>query len=100
MHEILATDFAASDDPISPAGLRSKDLLASAVSRQNTAFGDQTKYDTAIAGAATLTYSICANHPFHNGNKRTALVSLLCHLDANEKTFDDDVSQEQLYERC
>ena len=26
---------------------------------------------------------LCCDHPFHNGNKRTALVALLVHLDQN-----------------
>jgi death-on-curing protein len=31
-----------------------------------------------------LFYGICANHPFHNGNKRTAFVTTLVHLNRNE----------------
>lgn len=83
IHERLAVDFASGSDPISPSGIRSDDLLASAVGRQHTANGSTVKYDSAQAGAAALAYGVCCNHPFHNGNKRTALVAMLVHLDRN-----------------
>lgn len=35
VHSRLVVDFAESDDPIAPPGVRSEDLLASAVSRQH-----------------------------------------------------------------
>lgn len=97
IHEALCKDFAVADDPISPPGLRSRDLLESAVSRQLTWFAGRMKYDTVPANAASLTYGICCNHPFHNGNKRTALVSMLCHMDKNDLTFNEDVSHSDLY---
>lgn len=98
IHEVLAADFEKADDPISPAGIKSEHLLESAISRQDTGFNGQRKYNTPIANAASLTYGICLNHPFHNGNKRTALVSLLCHLDKNDLTIDESISHEELYD--
>lgn len=98
IHEVLAADFAAAADPISPSGLKSPNLLESAVSRQFTGYDGRLKYDTAPANAASLTYGVCCNHPFHNGNKRTALVSMLCHLDRNDLTFDQDVTHAELYD--
>jgi len=87
IHEILVRDFATSRDPISPPGVRDLGLLESAVSRQHVSFGGQQKYRTPVESAATLTFGICNNHPFHNGNKRTALVALLAHLDKNSLTL-------------
>lgn len=58
-------------------------LLESAVSRQLTGFDGILKYPGAIENAATLLFGICNDHPFHNGNKRTALVATLAHLDCN-----------------
>lgn len=98
IHEILTADFELADDPISPAGLKSEHLLESAISRQHTGFGGRLKYDTPILSAAALTYGICANHPFHNGNKRTSLVAMLCHLDKNDLTFHESVSHGELYD--
>ncbi|POR49413.1 death-on-curing protein [Paraburkholderia eburnea] len=98
IHDILAIDMADSGDAISPAGVKNEVLLHSAVGRQTTGFGDRFKYDTVESNAATLCYGICCNHPFHNGNKRTALVSMLSHLDKNDRTFDSSVTQDDLYE--
>ena len=97
IHEALTQDFNQSNDPISPPGVRSLDLLSSAVSRQYTGYEGKLKYDTISLNAASLTYGVCLNHPFHNGNKRTALVSMLCHLDKNEHTFNQDVDRDDLY---
>jgi len=98
IHEALTNDFANASDPISPPGVKSDHLLQSAIARQQTGFGSKLKYETPVLNAAALTYGICCNHPFHNGNKRTGLVSMLCHLDKNDFTFNDDVAHDELYE--
>jgi len=98
IYDTLVMDFAISGDPMSPPGIKSIDLLESAVSRQHTGFDGRLKYETAVSNAATLCFGICCNHPFHNGNKRTALVCLLCHLDRNERTFEEGVTQDELYD--
>jgi death-on-curing protein len=59
-------------------------VLESAVGRQHAGFADLLKYPDPILNASTLLYGICNDHPFHNGNKRTALVSALAHLDKND----------------
>lgn len=87
IHDILVEDFASSPDPIYPPGVKSLDLLSSAVSRQLTSLGGHLKYPNVLSNAATLTYGVCCDHPFHNGNKRTALVALLVHLDRNKLTL-------------
>jgi death-on-curing family protein len=84
IYKTLIADFAATDDPMSPAGIRDQGLLESAVARQLTALGPTLKYPHPIMNAASLTYGLCNDHPFLNGNKRTALVSMLAHLDRNE----------------
>jgi death on curing protein len=98
IHEALTANFAAADDPISPPGLRSRELLESAVFRQQTGGSGLLKYNTSILNAAALTFGICLNHSFHNGNKRAALVSLLCHLDRNDLTFAENVKHAELYD--
>lgn len=97
IHARLVADAADSDDPISPPGIKNEGLLESAIARQYSGFGGQLKYDNPISNAASLCYGICSNHPLHNGNKRTALVALLCHLDKNGYTFNDRTNQESLY---
>lgn len=97
IHEVLVRDFAEASDPISPPGVRSVALLQSAVGRQLTGIGDTLKYPEAIGNAATLLYGLCNDHPFHNGNKRTALVAMLVHLDRNKLTL-YHTSQTDLYD--
>ncbi len=83
IHFQIAADFSGSQDPISPAGVRSDDLLHSAASRSQTAVFGERKYPTVEMACAALTHSLVHNHPFHNGNKRTALVAMLVALDEN-----------------
>lgn len=84
IHDSLAKDFAEASDPIEPAGIRDMGLLASAVFRPQTSLGEVNKYPTVEMSAAALVHSLTLNHAFHNGNKRTALVSLLAVLDKND----------------
>lgn len=87
IHMSIAADFAASPDPISPAGVRDIGLLESAAARPNTGLGESRKYPTVQMSAAALMHSIVHNHAFYNGNKRTGLVAMLVFLDANGFTL-------------
>jgi prophage maintenance system killer protein len=95
IYQILVKDFAQDQDPIAPAGVRSQALLESAVGRQLTGGGGVLKYPQPVDNAASLMFGLCNDHPFHNGNKRTALVAMLVHLDRNhfslERTSQDDL---------
>jgi death-on-curing protein len=73
------------------------DKLASAVFRQETGGAGVFKYNTIEANGATLFYGVAMSHAFENGNKRTALVSLLVFLDRN-KTLLVDATEDDLYE--
>lgn len=83
VHYALVEYFRGGANPIDPPGPRNEHLLSSAVSRQDTSLGGMLKYSEARGNAATLLYGICMNHPFHNGNKRTAFVCSLIHLERN-----------------
>ena len=87
IHEVLVDDFARSGDPIDPPGPRDENLLASAVYRPHTGIGDVYKYPTVETSAAALVCALINDHPFHNGNKRTALVAMLVFLDENDVTL-------------
>jgi death-on-curing protein len=64
-------------------GIRDHSLLESAVSApQATMLGEPLITDPIEIGAAYLFY-ICKNHPFIDGNKRTALASCLVFLSVN-----------------
>lgn len=61
-------------------GLRSADLLYSALGRQTVSFGGSKKYTNPIDICSTLFYGMVKNHSFSDGNKRTALLTLLYQL--------------------
>jgi len=54
------------------AGARDFALLHSAVERPKASYGGKFLYPTTFAKAAALLQSLCMNHPFTDGNKRTA----------------------------
>ena len=83
IHFALVSDFKEHSDPIAPAGVRSENLLSSAVHRPLTSLGKISKYPTVEMAGAALLHAVVQNHPFHNGNKRTALVGMLAFLDKN-----------------
>ena len=61
-------------------GIRSTELLASALSRQIVSFAGKKKYTEPLDICATLFFGMVKNHPFSDGNKRTALLILLYQL--------------------
>jgi death on curing protein len=64
-------------------GLRDGGLLESAVAAPQATFGGEPlMQDTGEIAAAYLFY-LCRNHPFVDGNKRTALAACLVFLDVN-----------------
>lgn len=97
IYDYLVNEFARTEDPIEPVGVRDMNLLESAVYRQSVGNGSLLKYRTPVYNAASLGYGICNNHPFYNGNKRTALVSILAHLDKNKLSL-WQVDESELYD--
>lgn len=64
-------------------GVRDLALLESAILRAQTTFGGIDLYATIYDKAAALMHSLLLNHPFVDGNKRTAVVSALVFLELN-----------------
>lgn len=56
-------------------GVRNLDLLISAIARPQATFGGEDLYPNVFAKAAALIHSLVLNHPFVDGNKRTAVVA-------------------------
>ncbi len=71
------------------AGLRDEGLLDSALVRPQHQFAYGRTPDAASL-AASYAYGIARNHPFVDGNKRTAFVSLELFLNLNGWTLDAD----------
>lgn len=88
--ELGTLDFGRTE-PLQP------NLMSSAVARQTVGWGAKEKYHSVASIAATLFYGLVLNHAFENGNKRTALVSLLVILERNKKLL-IDVTEEDLYD--
>jgi death-on-curing protein len=65
------------------AGLRDEGLLESAVAAPQAMFGGEPLMADAVEIAAAYLFYLCRNHPFVDGNKRTALAACLVFLDAN-----------------
>jgi len=95
IHHQIAQDFKDTPDPIAPAGVRSPDLLASASARPAAGLGAYRKYPSVEMAAAALAHSVIHNHPFYNGNKRTALVSMMAFMDENGLVLTS--SQDELF---
>lgn len=64
-------------------GVRDFGLLESAILRSQTTFGGIDLYVTIFDKAAALMHSLLLNHPFVDGNKRTAVVCALAFLELN-----------------
>lgn len=64
-------------------GLRDLTLLESAILRPQTTFSGEDLYPTLFNKAAALLHSLIHNHPFLDGNKRTASVSTAVFLIKN-----------------
>ena len=76
-------------------GIRDPGLLASAMARPKNAFAYEK--DVSLARlAAEYAFGIARNHPFVDGNKRTAFVACLLFLRLNGKNT--DATQEEKYE--
>lgn len=74
------------------SGVRDENLLASAVNTPFQTFMGNDLYPSIFDKAAQLCYGIANNHPFTDGNKRTALHSMYVYLIING--FDITASQQ------
>jgi death-on-curing protein len=64
-------------------GVRDMGLLESAIARPRATFDQQELYPDLWHKAAALMHSLIKNHPFVDGNKRTALTSVGMFLELN-----------------
>lgn len=64
-------------------GIRSPELLFSAIERPKTTFAGKDLYPDIYSKASALVHSLILNHPFVDGNKRTVLACLFRFLEIN-----------------
>jgi death-on-curing protein len=77
IHSQAIADFGGSD------GIRELSLLESAVGAPRACFGGKSPYADLAEIAAAYLFYICRNHPFVDGNKRTALGACIVFLRLN-----------------
>ena len=71
-------------------GLRDRALLESAIAAPQASFGGASPFSDAVDVAAAYLFYLCSNHPFIDGNKRTALGACLIFLRLNGFTLAPD----------
>ena len=77
-------------------GVRDLGLLHSAMGSVSATFGGAFLHETKFEMAAAYLYGICRNHPFLDGNKRTAVAAALTFLEMNGAEI--DAEEEDFYE--
>jgi death-on-curing protein len=76
-------------------GIRDLGLLSSALAMPSASFEGKYLHKDMYEQAAAYAFHICQNHPFIDGNKRTALATALVFLSLNGIELDDP--NEKLY---
>jgi len=77
-------------------GIRDINLLSSAIAMPHASFHGEYLHNDIYEMAAAYAFHICKNHPFVDGNKRTALVSALVFLELHGISISDP--QGKLYD--
>src|SRR5450631_2767122 len=70
-------------------GVRDFGLLQSALAQPEASFAGQWLHEDIFLMAAAYAFHVCQNHPFFDGNKRTALAAALVFLELNGISIDD-----------
>jgi death-on-curing protein len=80
------------------AGIRDEGLLDSAVAAPQATMMGKPMFSEPVEVAAAYLFYLCRNHPFIDGNKRTALATCLVFLSENgylnQEKLDTDVWEE------
>jgi death-on-curing protein len=87
LHNIAIDEFGGSH------GLRDLGLLESSVMRPQSTFDGVDLYQTIFDKSAAMTHSLLLNHQFVDGNKRTAMFSMMTFLELNGYEFIADQNE-------
>lgn len=81
-------------------GIRNQELLLSALAQPPSQFAGQYLHKDLFEMGSAYLYHLCQNHPFVDGNKRTALASALMFLLSNdiEIEIDNDLEADMVME--
>jgi death-on-curing protein len=83
----LARELMSFGEPIPDYSTRDNSLLESSLAAPINTFHN-TENATLVDLTAVLFYSLIKNHPFSNGNKRIAVITILIFLRLNDKWLD------------
>lgn len=89
IHDTLIEEFGGS------FGIRDKGLLDSAIGQPKQSFGGQELFADIYEKAAAYAFFVMANHPFIDGNKRTAATAAAVFLDLNG--YEIDCAEGKIY---
>ena len=78
------------------SGVRDVAMLESAMGSAAATFGGVFLHETLFEMAAAILYGICRNHPFVDGNKRTAVAASLTFLEMNG--IEIDAEEDDFYD--
>jgi death-on-curing protein len=83
LDEVHAIHARSIEDFGGSTGIRDHGLLDSALAMPSASFGGEDMHATLTEKAAAYAFHIAKNHPFLDGNKRTALAAALAFLHIN-----------------
>ena len=92
----LAETFMTWSEPIPDFGSRFPNILESCLNQPFVQFSQKDLYRGLVGKGSILFYLMIKNHPFKNGNKRIAIMSLLYFLSKNNKWL--AIDNKSLYE--
>jgi len=92
----LAQELMEFREPIPPFDTRYPEKLESCLQTPFQTFDGKSLYQTFESKASALFYFMIKNHPFQNGNKRVAVVTLYYFLISNKRKL--KVGNRKLYE--
>jgi death-on-curing protein len=81
VHEFMVKKYGGS------SGVRDMNMLKSAINRPFATFGGEDLYKDIYLKSGALIQSVVKNHPFVDGNKRTAFASTYLFLKLNKLQF-------------
>jgi len=86
----LAKELMSAHEPIPEFSTRFPNVLEQCLATSQQTFGGKDLYPTLVDKASMLFYVLIKNHPFQNGNKRVAVMTLLYFLRINGKWIRTD----------
>lgn len=84
-HYYICDHFETENGTTSLFGVKNLNLLLSAIDRQYTSYSGVIKWKNKFEIFASVFFGLVKNHSFHDGNKRTSILSLIFQLTANRK---------------